>query len=411
MATGDFRAILVVIVEEESVMTALALNVIHDAVERLRDWQGALREQFPIIASNPHLAYLDSAATTQKPQAVLDTVTHYLTTSNANTGRGGYPWANSTTVRLERAEKLVKQFLGDPHPERSTVEFVSGASQGLRAVAMDWLADRLRDGDEIIVPFTDHKANLEPWLEVHGRLLRRGVSVTVRALPIDEESGDYDYDRLAALINDRTRFVAATHVHHVYGGDMDVPRIRAIVGPDIPICLDAAQSAGRVPLSMDELDVDFAVFSGHKTMALPGVGAVWARNERGTEFATGGWRGTPNTSGIVSLEAALNWLTAAGLPDIHTWTVVLAARLAQRLNGIGDIELLGCRQCPRENIVTFRHRRMPASDLGAVLAANGIMVRADEGLHPSPGGAVRVSVHVYNTPDEIERLLEVLART
>ncbi|MEO3867408.1 aminotransferase class V-fold PLP-dependent enzyme [Nonomuraea sp. B12E4] len=381
-----------------------------DTVERLRDWQGTLREQFPIIASNPHLAYMDSAATTQKPQAVLDTVTHYLTTSNANTGRGGYPWANSTTVRLERAAELVKRFLGDPHPESTTVEFVSGASQGLRAVAMDWLADRLTDGDEIIAPFADHKANLEPWLEVQGRLLRRGISITVHPLPIEEESGDYDYDALAALINDRTKFAAVTHVHHVYGGDMGVQRIRSILGPDIPICLDAAQSAGRMPLSMEELDVDFAVFSGHKTMALPGVGAVWARNKRGPEFVAGGWRGTPNTTGIVSLEAALNWLSAAGLPNVHTWTVTLAARLANRLGGLEDIELLGCRQCPRENIVTFRHRRVNAGELGSILAANGIMVRADEQLHPSPGGAVRVSLHIYNTPEEVEHVVSVLGR-
>lgn len=281
-------------------------------LDELARWQRGIRAQFPIIVANPEQAYLDSAATSQKPQAVLDAVHAYLTTGNANAGRGSYPWANATTALVERTRQRVADFLGDPDPGRSGVHFVSGATEGLRAVARDWLPGQLRDGDEIIVPFADHQANLLPWLEAQELLARQGVRIVVRELPYQSGSQDYDPVALAELVSERTAFVAATQVHHVYGGNMNVHRIRAAVGPSVPICLDAAQSVGHLPVDVGALDVDFVVFSGHKAMALPGTGALWARNLRGPRFTPGGWTGTPNTSGIASLAAALDWLAAAG---------------------------------------------------------------------------------------------------
>ncbi|MFJ7150568.1 aminotransferase class V-fold PLP-dependent enzyme [Streptomyces sp. NPDC100445] len=389
-------------------------------------WQREMREQFPIITAHPDLAYLDSAATAQKPRAVLEAVQSYLTTSNANAGRGTYPWANRTTELVERTRRRVKEFLGDPDPQRSTVHFTSGTTEGLRAVARDWLTSFLSDGDEILVPFADHRANLEPWLEAQRLLADRGINVGVRALPYQAESGDYDHRALDQVIGPRTRFVAATHIHHVYGGDMNVHRIRAAVGPDVPICLDAAQSIGHLPVSVAEsaLDVDFVVFSGHKALALPGTGAVWARGARGPAFEPGGWQGTPNTVGIASLEAALDWLEAAGVERIARWTLALATRLTDGLRHLASYEILGCGsslaadsalplQQRRHGIVTFRHRAIPSDDLGFILFSHGFMVRADSlcqaGADEKRDGSVRVSLHVYNTADEVDRLLAVLA--
>jgi cysteine desulfurase / selenocysteine lyase len=392
-----------------------------DAVlTRLESWQAGLHAQFPIFERHPGLAYLDSAATTQKPQAVLEAVQDYLTTANANAGRGSYTWANVTTELVEHGRSRIKEFLADPHPSASTVEFTSGTSEGLRAVA-EWLTGWLRDGDEIIVPFGDHNANHVPWLEAEDRLAERGTKITVHPLPVDPASGDYDHRALPERVNERTRFVAATHVHHVYGADLNVHRIREVVGPDVPICLDAAQSVGHLPTSVAELDVDFVAFSGHKTMALPGIGAVWARNRRGPAFALGGWAGSPNTVGVLSLTTALDWLTRAGLADIRSWNSALAVRLAVGLHRLPDIEILGCQQSlaadstvqRREGTVAFRHTRIPSGDLGFALAGEGFMVRADShcqaGRDPLDDGSVRVSAHVYNTPHEIDRLLAALA--
>ena len=379
---------------------------------------GRLRAQFPILAAHPEVAYLDSAATAQKPQAVLDAVLEYLTTSNANAGRGTYTWANHTTARIDAARDRIRAFLGDPEPDRSGVHFVSGTTEGLRSVALDWLVPQLRDGDEIIVPFADHRANTLPWLEAVELLARQGVRVEVRPMPYDA-AHDYDHRRLAELITERTRFIAVTHVHHVYGGDMNIHRIRAAAGPDVAICLDAAQSIGHQPVSVAGLDVDFLVFSGHKAMALPGTGAVWARNRRGPAYVPGGWSGTPNTSGIVSLAAALDWLDATGLERIERWTVGLAARLTDALCQLPSYEVLGCQRSlaadspvqQRRGIVTFRHRDIGSNDLGFILASDAMMVRADDHCQGDGGErttSVRVSLHVYNTVDEVERLIAAL---
>ena len=384
----------------------------------LTRWQETLRAQFPLITANPAVAYLDSAATSQKPQAVLDAVLTYLTTGNANAARGTYPWANRTTARIEQARARLRAFLDDPDPERSGVHFVSGATEGLRAVARDWLAPHLRDGDEIVVPFADHAANTEPWLEAVDLARRQGLTVRVRPMPYDG-AFDYDVDRLAGMLGERTRLIAATHVHHVYGNDMNVHRLRAVAGPDIPICLDAAQGVGHLPLSTTRTDVDFVVFSGHKTMALPGVGAVWARNRRGPAFTPAGWSGSPNTSGIISLVAALDWLDAAGLDRIARWNTALGARLTDALRTLPSFEVLGCQNSlaagssvqQRHGIVTFRHRDIDSNDLGFILAADGLMLRADGHCQSEQGektASVRASMHVYNTVEEVDRLVSAL---
>jgi cysteine desulfurase/selenocysteine lyase len=385
----------------------------------LREWQSRLRAQFPIITGNPELAYLDSAATAQKPQAVLDAVHAYLTTTNANAGRGTYTWANRTTTLVERTRDRVKEFLHDPAPEQSGVHFTGGTTEGLRTVARDWLPAHLADGDEIIVPFADHQANIAPWLEAQQLLARQGVRVRVREMPYQVASGDYDHRALAALTGPRTRFVAVTHVHHIYGGDMNVHRIRQTVGPQAVICLDAAQSIGHLPVSVAALDVDFVAFSGHKALALPGSGALWARQARGPAFRPGGWDSTPNTAGIASLAAALAWLDTADTERIERWTVALAARLTDGLRHLDAYEILGCQTSlaadsavqRRQGIVAFRHHDISSGDLGFILFSHGFMVRSDNHCQGSAGektGSVRVSLHVYNTPEEIDRLLDVL---
>ncbi|MGA5204009.1 aminotransferase class V-fold PLP-dependent enzyme [Streptomyces variegatus] len=388
--------------------------------EELHPWQRALRAQFPIVTGHPELAYLDSAATAQKPQAVLDAVQTYLTTTNANAARGTYTWANRTTELVERTRGRVARFLGDDRPERSAVHFTGGTTEGLRTIARDWLPGFLRDGDEIVVPDADHQANITPWLEAQRLLAREGVHVRVVPMPYQSGSGDYDHRALTERAGPRTRFVATTHVHHVYGGDMNVQRIREAVGPDAVICLDAAQSVGHLPVSVTELDVDFVVFSGHKALALPGSGAVWARQARGPAFVPGGWSGTPNTVGIASLEAALDWLEAAGVDRIERWTADLAARLTEGLRRLDAYEILGCPLSlaadttvqRRQGIVTLRHRAIDSGDLGFILFSHGFMVRSDHHCQGDAGektGSVRVSLHVYNTVEEIDRLLSVLA--
>lgn len=386
----------------------------------LAAWQGRLRAQFPQVTAHPGTAYLDSAATAQKPLAVLAATQEYLRSRNANAGRGSYPWANATTTMIERARDQVKRFLHDPDPATSGVHFVSGASEGLRRVALDWLVRELHDGDEVVVPLADHQANALPWLEARDLLAAQGTRVTVHAMPYEPASRDYCLETLAALVTPRTRFVATTHVHHVYGADMNVHRVRRVVGDEVAICLDAAQSVGHLDVDVSRLDVDFVVFSGHKAMAMPGIGAVWSRNRRGAPFALAGWAGSPHTVGVLSLAAALDWLEQAGVDAIDRWTTGLGAQLTDALASMGSYEVLGCQASlglsstvqRRQGLVSFRHRGIDAADLGFVLESHGFLVRADshcQARHGEDRPSVRVSTHVYNTVEEISRLVDFLS--
>jgi cysteine desulfurase/selenocysteine lyase len=355
-----------------------------EILAELATWQREVRAQFPILSAAGSQTYLDSAATAQKPQAVLDAVHRYLVTANANAGRGTYRWANETTAMVQRCADRVRDLLDDRQPDRTSVAFVSGTTEALRRVALDWLVDVLADGDELVVPVADHLANVTPWGEARDVLARRGVDVRLVPMPY-EPSGDYDLAALAELVNERTRFVAATHVHHVYGVDLNVHRLRRVVGDDVVICLDAAQSVGHLPVSVADLDVDFVAFSGHKAMALPGVGALWARNTRGPRYEQRGWHGSPNTTGLVSLLAAADWFDSTELGRIADWTVALGARLTDGLHHLPGIRVLGCQDSlaldstvqRRHGLVTFRRPGISSADLGFVLADHGFMVRAN----------------------------------
>lgn len=401
------------------VLPATAPVGTQDDLHALAEWQREVRDQFPILVAHPGTAYLDSAATAQKPQLVLDSVQRYLVSTNANAGRGTYTWANRTTAMLDETRARIRAFVRDPDPERSGVHLTTGTTAGLRTIAMDWLPRLLVDGDEIVVPFADHQANVLPWLEAQELLRRQGIRIVVRELPYEPVSYDYDVAALASMVGPRTRFVAVTHVHHVYGAHMNVDRIRRAVGPDVVICLDAAQSVGHMAVSVAELDVDFLVFSGHKAMALPGTGAIWSRDVRGPAFVSAGWDGSPNTVGAASLLTALDWLEQAGLDRIERWTVACAARLTEGLRHLPAYEVLGCQASlaadspvqQRQGVVSFRHHGVSSHDLGFVLAGEGFLVRADghcQGRAGETDSSVRVSTHAYTTVAEIDRLLTVL---
>lgn len=374
-----------------------------------------VRNQFRILRDNPRVAYLDSAATTQKPDVVVTAVLDQLTSQHANTGRGIYPWANATTIGVENAKVTIKRFLGDRSND-SNVVLTSGTTEALELIASQYLSDQLVDGDQIMYPAMDHRANEIPWSNLVKRLGAAGTDVIATPLPYTP-GGDYDYDAIAELATPRLRFVAMTHVHHVYGTDMDVAAMRRAVGPNVLLSLDCAQSLGHMPVEVDELDVDFIAFSGHKVFGPTGTGALWSRNSRSAPFDDARWSGTPNITGIAGLVAALDWVDALGVESIEAHIDSLTARAARGLGALPGVSLVGCAQdgCTdaswRHGIVAFRHESLAAGDIGFILAADDIYVRSDS--HCQSGVAnessVRASFHIYSSADEIDRLVDLVA--
>ncbi|MTE16355.1 aminotransferase class V-fold PLP-dependent enzyme [Nocardia sp. CT2-14] len=381
--------------------------------------------------------YLDSASTTQKPLPVIGAVHRYHSERTANAGRGTYPWASSLTRRIEAIRERTAEFLGAAPDE---VVFTGGSTAGLNAVALSWGLTNLRDGDEILYSPRDHASNVYPWH--HLRQLLGGFGRSIRLVPYRvTDLGEADVEDVAARITPRTRLITAGHLHHVFGALTTLEELRGRIDPSIALCFDCSQSGGHLPVKVEELDADFAVLSAHKMFGAPGTGVLYCRRRRHGElapFLPGGNSavslgdsrllagpmpqllegGTQNIPGILALGAALDVLDELGLDTIAAHNRALTQRLITGLRPIPGVEFLpGPAYAPCETgygIVSFTLAGISATDLGFVLSELGFLVRT--GAHCVPAhvvsmdeDSVRVSTHIYNTFDEIDRFTECVA--
>ncbi len=395
----------------------------------------AIRADFPIFAEqvNGHpLAYLDSAATSQKPLAVLDAERDFLTHANAAVHRGAHTLAAEATELFEDARATVAGFVG-AEPEQ--LVWTSGATMGLNLVAYSLgNAGLIRPGDEIVTTAIEHHANLIPWQELAGR-----TGATLRHIPARDD-GTLDMDAAAALIGERTRVVALTHVSNVLGIVNPVAELVALArAVGALTVLDACQSAPHLPLDLPALGVDLAVFSGHKMLGPYGVGGLYGRSdvlEALPPFLTGGSMittvtldraeylpppqrfeaGTQPVGPAIGLAAAIRYLDGIGLGRIHAHESMLASRMHDGLVGIPGIRLLGdAAGAERVGLWSFDVEGVHAHDAGQYLDALGIAVRVGHHcaapLHARYGvtASVRASAALYNTADDIDRLVEAVA--
>ncbi|WP_295777040.1 SufS family cysteine desulfurase [uncultured Microbacterium sp.] len=395
----------------------------------------AIKADFPILAEqvNGHpLAYLDSAATSQKPLAVLDAERDFLTHANAAVHRGAHTLAAEATELFEDARATVAGFVG-ARPEQ--LVWTSGATMGLNLVAYSiGNAGLVRPGDEIVTTAIEHHANLIPWQELAAR-----TGAVLRHIPAHDD-GTLDMDAAASLITARTRVVAFTHVSNVLGIVNPVAELIALAqGVGAITVMDACQSAPHLPLDLPALGVDLAVFSGHKMLGPYGVGGLYGRTpvlEALPPFLTGGSMittvtldgaeylpppqrfeaGTQPVGPAIGLAAAVRYLDDIGLDRIHAHEGMLAQRMHAGLAEIPGIRLLGdAAGVERVGLWAFDVDGVHAHDAGQYLDALGIAVRVGHHcaapLHSRYGvtASVRASTALYNTTDDVDRLIEAVA--
>lgn len=395
----------------------------------------AIKADFPILAEqvNGHpFAYLDSAATSQKPLAVLDAERDFLTHANAAVHRGAHTLAAEATELFEDARATVAGFVG-ARPEQ--LVWTSGATMGLNLVAYSiGNAGLVRPGDEIVTTAIEHHANLIPWQELAAR-----TGAVLRHIPAHDD-GTLDMDAAASLITARTRVVAFTHVSNVLGIVNPVAQLIALAqGVGAITVMDACQSAPHLPLDLPALGVDLAVFSGHKMLGPYGVGGLYGRTpvlEALPPFLTGGSMittvtldgaeylpppqrfeaGTQPVGPAIGLAAAVRYLDDIGLDRIHAHEGMLAQRMHAGLAEIPGIRLLGdAAGVERVGLWAFDVDGVHAHDAGQYLDALGIAVRVGHHcaapLHTRYGvtASVRASTALYNTPDDVDRLIEAVA--
>ena len=385
----------------------------------------AIREDFPVLSTtvNGHpLVYLDSAATSQKPLAVLDAERDYYLHRNAAVHRGAHTLAALATEEFEEARATVARFVGVDADE---IVWTSNATEGVNLVAY---GQRLQPGDEIVVTESEHHANLLPWQQLAQR-----SGATLRFIPVDDEGG-LRTDLLSEIVTEKTRILAFAHVSNVLGTIAPVAELVAAAhAVGAIVMLDACQSVPHLPVSFRELDVDFAVFSGHKMLAPTGIGVLYGRRELLNAlppFLTGGSMITTVTmesaeflpapqrfeagTQRVSQAIALDYLSRIGMDRVAAHGTAVSSRLLAGLNRIEGVRVLTGRG-DRVGLAAFDVEGVHAHDVGQFLDDRGIAVRVGhhcaQPLHRRLGltATTRASGSIYTTDAEIDAFLEALA--
>ena len=392
------------------------------------------REDFPILSREVHgrpLVYLDNAATTQKPRAVLEAMDALYTTCNANVHRGIHTLSQEATALHEAARERVRSFLN----ARSTAEivFTRGTTESLNLVAASFSQAFLREGDEVIVTVMEHHSNIVPW-----QLARERWGFTLRVVPMDDE-GRLNLEAYAALLNERTRLVCCCQVSNVLG-TVNPVREMARMAHDAGayFLVDGAQSVPHFPVDVQELDCDFLTFSAHKIYGPTGVGVLYGKEallEQLPPYQGGGEMiarvtfehttferlpfkfeaGTPDYVGTHGLAAALDYVEAVGLDRIAAHEEVLTRHAMARMAEIDQMQFYGT--VPgKTSVVSFNVGQIHPMDLGTLLDRLGFAIRTGhhcaQPLMARCGveGMARVSFALYNTEDEIDRFMEALQR-
>lgn len=395
------------------------------------------RADFPILQqkiNDKPLCYLDNASTSQKPQAVIDALVDFYTTKNANIYRGAHFFSEQATQLYEQTRMRVAQFIGAR--DASEIIFTSGCTEGINFVATAWAMQHINAGDEIVITGLEHHANMVPWQRVAAE-----KKAVLKVIPVHPD-GSLIMDHLGDIITHRTKLVACVHVSNALGTHVDVARITMQAKQvGALVLIDAAQSVAHQRINVVDLDCDFLVFSGHKMLAPTGVGVLYIKQELHDQvqpYQYGGGMvfevdyqkstylkaphkfeaGTPPIAQVIGLGAAVNYLSQIDFEQLRVHEAQLCAQLIGGLSLIDEVRILGPVEQLKKmgHLVSFVVENIHAHDVAAYLSQEGICVRAGDycaqplfkKMHLS--GSVRASFYVYNTAQEVDRLIEAVDR-
>ncbi len=395
---------------------------------------GAVRSDFPLLARTVRgrpLVYLDNAASTQKPRAVLDAERRFYETCYANIHRGVHQLSQEATALYDAGREAVRRFLNAR--DAREIVFVRGTTEAINLVAYAWGRRNVGPGDEVLLTHMEHHSNIVPW-----QILCEEKGARLRVTPMDDR-GDLILEEAERLLGERTRLLAVTHVSNVLGTVNPVRElIRMARARGATVLVDGAQAVAHMPVDVQELDCDFYAFSGHKVFGPTGIGVLYGKAElldamppfhgggdmiRSVTFERTTYAeppqkfeaGTPNIAGVVGLEAALSYLERIGYPVIAAHEDDLFERTTEALEQIPGVRILG-KARHRVSVISFVVEGVHAHDVGTVLDVEGIAVRAGhhcaQPLMDRHGVAAtsRVSFALYNTVEEVEALARAVRK-
>lgn len=387
------------------------------------------RSDFPLLAGNPDLHYLDSAATSQKPRAVIDAIVDFYETSNANPHRGAYALSVEATDRYDGARRKVAKFVGVS--DADCLIFTRGTTEALNLVASSYGRSNVNAGDEIVLTALEHHANFVPWQQL---AIERGAKLRICDLTPDYR---IDLDCLSSLISAKTKVVAINHVSNALGTINPVTDILKIVRAqsDAVLVCDGAQGVPHLPVGFDDLGVDFYAFSGHKMCGPMGIGGLIGRRdllETMPPYQMGGdmiefvyddrttWNvlphkfeaGTPNAADAVGLGAAVDYLNSIGMEEVLRHERSLMSEAHRRLSEIEGVKIYGPSPEKRSGVVSFTMGDVHPHDLATILDGDGVCIRS--GHHCAQPlmrrldvpATARASFYIYNDSSDIDALVE-----
>ena len=390
----------------------------------------AVRKDFPILSRSVNgkpLVYLDNAATTQKPQAVIDALTNYYTFDNANIHRGLYFLSELATEQYEKARLKVKEFINAI--SASEIIFVRGTTEGINLVASTLSAAKfLKDGDEVIVSGMEHHANIVPW-----QLINNGKKINLKVIPLND-AGELDMDAYEKLISDKTKLVAVVQISNALGTVNPVKKIIDIAhSKKIPVLIDGAQAVPHKKVDVQDLDADFYVFSGHKVFGPTGIGVLYGKTEylelmppyqgggdmiRSVTFEKTTFddiprkfeAGTPNIAGGIGLAAAIDYLSQFDRAELSAYEDSLLNYATSKLSEVEGLKIIGTAR-QKASVISFIIEGIHPYDIGTIIDTDGIAIRT--GHHCTQPvmkrfdvpATARASFSFYNTKDEVDKLV------
>ena len=391
-----------------------------------------IRRDFPILRERVYgkpLTYLDNAATTQKPQIVIDTLTQYYSKENANIHRGIFCLSEQATKRYKSARHKVQEFIGAASDRE--IIFVRGATEAINLVVQCYGRTFLKAGDEVLITHMEHHSNIVPW-----QMLGEEAGVQLKVAPINDQ-GELMLEDFKKLLTDKVKFVSVVHVSNALGTINPVKEIvRLAHAKRVPVLLDGAQAVAHTPVNVQDLDCDFYVFSGHKLLGSTGIGVLYGKKEllekmppyqgggdmiRSVTFEKTTYNdlpykfeaGTPHIAGVIGLGVAIDYIGSIGLERIEAYEQELLQYGTEKLLQVPGLRLIGTAK-HKSAILSFVLGEAHAHDIGTILDRQGIAIRA--GHHCAMPvmqrfkvpATTRASLAFYNTKEEIDRLVAAL---
>lgn len=392
----------------------------------------AVRQDFPVLQQTVHgkpLIYFDNAATSQKPQAVIDTLIHYYQNDNANIHRGVHTLSERATKAYEDARKTVQQFINAKHD--SEIVFLRGTTEAINLVAQSYGRSNISQGDEIIISEMEHHANIVPW-----QLLCEQTGAVLKVIPINDK-GELLIDEYEKLFSTKTKLVAVVHISNALGTINPIKQIIDIAHQhEVPVLIDGAQATPHLAIDVQALDCDFYTLSGHKMYAPTGIGALYTKKEileKMPPYQGGGEMikqvsfekttyndipfrfeaGTMHIAGAIGLAAAIHYMQAIGLKNIEQYEHELTEYAMQLANNFDGMRIIGT-AAKKAGILSFLLDNIHAHDVGTILDHEGIAIRTGHHCampvmtHFNIPATARASFCMYNTKDEIQQLFAAL---